>query len=90
MANLRIPLYDISKFTWDKNHGVTEASMLDNEFFSRVWHGAADVGFHVVGKTMTLLFLLQDIEQQDCDIVSWKFNARAFDGSEFTIRIYND
>jgi hypothetical protein len=84
-----MPCYDIEQFTWDKTHGVAEASIIRGNFISRVWDDAYDVGFRVEGKTMTLLFLLSTVERDE-DIVCWKFNAIALDGRKFTITIYND
>ena len=93
---LPLPTYAGNKFTWSKNHGVTEASdlgcgntpTLSRLPGSRVYDDACDWGFIVIGNHKNILFLYTGEDRdREGDITGFRYTSEC---GKFEILIIND
>jgi hypothetical protein len=89
---LPLPTYAGNKFTWTKNHGVTEASDLGQGCGkipgSRIYDDACDYGFMVIGNHKNLIFsFIGEDRDREGDVTGWKYKSEC---GQFEILIIND
>ena len=80
-----IPVYNAADIDWVKevspalgtvDHSIlTHGSRLGNEWMTRIYADACDMGFYVKGSTRTLLFTLCDTADNGEEVTAWIFRA---------------
>jgi hypothetical protein len=92
-----IPLYKAADIDWHLDtkpvQGVVEISTLtrnnapSQNWKTRIYPDAADIGFHVIGRTRTLLFTLIDTDQTHEETLAWHFRN---DETGIVLTVLND